>query len=213
MIIAKDEFKQLKKGGTLRCIIIVDSNVGSGNLCANDDGIFFERTFKDKYYFSFERITEFEVSGLNVRISENNGDKIRFTCKKQKHVIALYNEYAKYNNLDIITADDIKNEKKEQKEAEKQRKKELFEKIMASDPEVSAIPKNTTRYTPPQEKQVCCPKCGSTQLSANKKGVGLGKAAVGAIAVGPLGLVAGGIGKNKVLITCLNCGKQFKPGK
>ena len=63
------------------------------------------------------------------------------------------------------------------------------------------------------EKKVCCPKCGSTQLTANKKGIGLGKAAVGAFVAGPYGLVAGGIGKNKIIITCLNCGKQFEPGK
>lgn len=58
-----------------------------------------------------------------------------------------------------------------------------------------------------------CPKCGSTSLSANKKGFGVGKAVVGAWAVGPIGLTAGNIGRQKVLVTCLNCGHQFKPGK
>ncbi len=44
MIIDKVEFKRLKKeGGRLRCIIIVDSNFGSGNLCVNNYGIFFEQ--------------------------------------------------------------------------------------------------------------------------------------------------------------------------
>lgn len=59
----------------------------------------------------------------------------------------------------------------------------------------------------------CCPKCGSTSITANKKGVGIGKAAVGAIVAGPIGLLAGGIGKNKITCTCLNCGHKFKPGK
>lgn len=57
-----------------------------------------------------------------------------------------------------------------------------------------------------------CPRCLSTNISANKKGYGLGKGAVGAIVAGPIGLLAGGIGKNKVECTCLNCGYRFKPG-
>lgn len=59
----------------------------------------------------------------------------------------------------------------------------------------------------------CCPKCGSTSLTANKKGFGVGKAVVGAAMTGGIGLVAGNINRNKVKITCLNCGYQFKPGE
>lgn len=55
-----------------------------------------------------------------------------------------------------------------------------------------------------------CPKCGSTSLSGNKKGFGIGKAVVGAAVIGPLGLVAGNINAKKVIVTCLNCGKKFK---
>lgn len=58
----------------------------------------------------------------------------------------------------------------------------------------------------------CCPKCGSASLTANKKGFGVGKAVVGAWAVGGLGLMAGNINSKKITITCLNCGYQFKPG-
>lgn len=58
-----------------------------------------------------------------------------------------------------------------------------------------------------------CPKCGSTNLSANKKGFGVGKAVVGATVAGPLGLIAGNIGAKKVRVTCLNCGHQFWAGK
>lgn len=57
-----------------------------------------------------------------------------------------------------------------------------------------------------------CPKCGSTQLTANKKGFGLGKAAVGGLLLGPVGLLGGLIGGGKVMITCLNCGHEWKPG-
>lgn len=57
-----------------------------------------------------------------------------------------------------------------------------------------------------------CPVCGSTALSANKKGFGLGKAAVGGLALGGIGLLGGFIGSRKVEITCLNCGHRFRPG-
>jgi predicted nucleic-acid-binding Zn-ribbon protein len=62
------------------------------------------------------------------------------------------------------------------------------------------------------ENELKCPKCQSTQLSANKKGFSAGKAAAGAILTGGIGLAAGAIGSNKILITCLNCGHEFKPG-
>lgn len=58
-----------------------------------------------------------------------------------------------------------------------------------------------------------CPKCGSTSLTANKKGYGIGKGVIGAAVAGPIGLAAGNLGRQKVLVTCLNCGYQFKPGK
>jgi hypothetical protein len=58
-----------------------------------------------------------------------------------------------------------------------------------------------------------CPKCYSTSLTANKKGFGVGKAVIGAFVAGPIGLVAGNIGSQKVKVTCLNCGHQFMAGK
>lgn len=60
----------------------------------------------------------------------------------------------------------------------------------------------------------CCPRCGSTSLTANKKGFGIGKAVIGAGLIGnPIGLVAGNINAKKVRVTCLNCGHQFWAGK
>lgn len=58
-----------------------------------------------------------------------------------------------------------------------------------------------------------CPICGSTSISANKKGFGVGKAVVGAAVAGPIGLAAGNIGASKVRITCLNCGHTWTAGK
>lgn len=61
--------------------------------------------------------------------------------------------------------------------------------------------------------QVYCPKCLSTNISANRKGFGIGKAIVGAAAFGGIGLTAGNIGSKKIICTCLKCGYQWKAGK
>lgn len=58
---------------------------------------------------------------------------------------------------------------------------------------------------------VYCPMCGSTQLTTNKKGYGLGKGVAGGLLLGPVGLLGGFIGSKKVVITCLKCGHQWKP--
>lgn len=76
--------------------------------------------------------------------------------------------------------------------------------------------KSTTTTNPAvnvSDNVVRCPKCGSTSISADKKGFGVGKAVVGAAIAGPIGLVGGNIGAKKVRVTCLNCGHQWIAGK
>ena len=59
-----------------------------------------------------------------------------------------------------------------------------------------------------------CPKCGSTHTTANKKGFRAGKACLGwCLGFGLFSTLCGFCGANKVLITCLSCGKQWKPGR
>lgn len=128
--------------------------------------------------------------------------------------------------------------KKKLKEEEKERKRKEYERIMASNPEVTIKVNTKTNTKTSAQKEleykrimasnpsvstvtqsstidntVCCPKCGSTSLSADKKGFSLAKGAAGVFLAGPYGAVAAGHGKNKVIVTCLNCGKQWKPGK
>lgn len=57
-----------------------------------------------------------------------------------------------------------------------------------------------------------CPKCKSRETTFNKEGFGVGKAALGAILTGGIGLLAGGIGKNKIRITCMKCGHVWTAG-
>lgn len=75
--------------------------------------------------------------------------------------------------------------------------------------EVAEIKKEEKTKTKAQSKDediVCCPKCGSTQITANKKGFSVGKSIL-------LGGIGGFIGKNKIEITCLKCGYRWKAGK
>jgi tellurium resistance protein TerD len=47
-------------------------------------------------------------------------------------------------------------------------------------------------------------------ISAGQKGFGLGKAAVGAFLLGPVGLLGGMIGKKAVELSCQACGFTWK---
>jgi DNA-directed RNA polymerase subunit RPC12/RpoP len=64
-----------------------------------------------------------------------------------------------------------------------------------------------------KEELIQCYKCGSTELTAQKKGYSGGKALGGALLTGGIGLLAGTIGSKKINITCLKCGHKFKPGE
>jgi hypothetical protein len=60
--------------------------------------------------------------------------------------------------------------------------------------------------------EICCPYCSSNQLFVDKKGYSLKKGITGMVLTGGVGLLAGLLGSNKVIITCLSCGRKFKPG-
>ena len=57
-----------------------------------------------------------------------------------------------------------------------------------------------------------CPKCGSHHIHIDKKGFSLGKAAVGGVLLGPIGLFGGMLGGKKLKQTCSDCGfEQYVP--
>jgi len=60
-------------------------------------------------------------------------------------------------------------------------------------------------------KTVKCPKCQSEQISGGKQGFGAGKAVIGAVVAGPIGIAAGAINKNKSINSCMACGHQWDP--
>lgn len=62
----------------------------------------------------------------------------------------------------------------------------------------------------------CCPVCGSykfTKAVEEKSGFSAGKAAAGGLLLGPIGLLAGGLGKKKAVYYCPDCGfsHAYKP--
>jgi predicted nucleic-acid-binding Zn-ribbon protein len=62
-----------------------------------------------------------------------------------------------------------------------------------------------------EPQQVRCPKCGSTQIAAEKQGFSAGKAIIGRVIFGKKGYLAGFHGSKKMLINCLNCGNSWAP--
>lgn len=78
-------------------------------------------------------------------------------------------------------------------------------KMKGGEEPLTAPPNQSNRF-------IKCPRCASTQISADKKGFGIGKAVIGVAFAGPIGLVAGNMGAKKVRITCLKCGKSWNAG-
>lgn len=80
-------------------------------------------------------------------------------------------------------------------------------------------PENLNRYA--EERKISaeealipkCPKCGSKSLHAGTKKLSIGRALIGNKLAGGVGAILGGQSSKKVIITCLNCGHSWKPGK
>ncbi|MFE2863229.1 hypothetical protein [Sphingobacterium multivorum] len=63
------------------------------------------------------------------------------------------------------------------------------------------------------EEKLKCPKCNSTQLTADKRGFNTGKAVAGAVLTGGIGLLAGLHGKDNIVVYCMSCGESWKPSE
>lgn len=61
--------------------------------------------------------------------------------------------------------------------------------------------------------QIQCPKCKSSQISAQKRGFSAGKAVAGAVVTGGVGLLAGFHGSSNIDVFCLACGHKWNPAK
>lgn len=120
-------------------------------------------------------------------------DTIKFTyyviCKSDSQLIEIENKRIQR------VADNKEKWSEIQKEQNEVRKQKYIEKNASKANEV-----------------IHCPKCRGTQISAHKKGFGLGKAVVGTVTFGLLaGAGFGMVGKNKIYLSCMHCGNQWKP--
>lgn len=65
------------------------------------------------------------------------------------------------------------------------------------------------------DEPIKCPKCNSTQIHVDKRGFKTGRAIAGGLLTGNIlvAAAAGGIGHDKIELTCLKCGCKFKIGE
>lgn len=66
-----------------------------------------------------------------------------------------------------------------------------------------------SNYQPAGQGGVFCPRCNSIQVTAGKKGFGIGKALVGGVMLGPVGILAGFIGSKNMEFACLSCKERW----
>ena len=104
------------------------------------------------------------------------------------------------------------------------KKKEKLYSMMPGGPEIYTkeerdrmIAERTTRTTAgyPDYEAPRCPSCGSTYLTADRKGFSATKGAIGTFLFDDIlaGAIIGSRGSNKVIVTCMKCGHQWKIGK
>lgn len=106
---------------------------------------------------------------------------------------------------EIAKSESILKEELIRKNEDKIRKQEEFKRIMASNP--------TVTHKEVKTNQVHCPKCNCTSIATTNKKLSVGRAATGAVLLGGVGAVVGGVTSKKIFNVCQGCGYRWKPGK
>lgn len=238
MLVDKKKFKELRKeaGGFLspECTAVAKildapdlKKVETCNIEIYSNGLYLSFLWSYKLYFPMNDFKEVKYDCNVIEIYLEDRKMIKFEIGKEKDLLKFNEVLHKYlgNKVGQFNYDNKSSlggtnqekilDKKSNKERvikEKQERKAEMERLRNAGRTVS--PYKQPSNQPVQDNNIArCPKCGSTSLSANKKGFSLAKGAVGVATVGVYGAVAAGLGKNKVLVTCLKCGHQWKAGK
>ncbi len=65
----------------------------------------------------------------------------------------------------------------------------------------------------PYDPPVCCPKCGSCQITTSRKNFDLGCGLIGLVIFGWIGALLGLINAGEIELVCKNCGAHWPAGK
>lgn len=241
MIVDKKRYKELQKeagnkllnGGNAIVEIVSGTSIKEGKTCnlfVYSNGIYFDVMFGEKEYIDIKNLTAVDKFNTTIELRFRNGESISFKFSTKGAMLKTYNLFdcqlkAYSNNVSLeesmkIEKELLREKKEYEKEIDRQKTLKEREELKASWNEVKTIFNECPLKDISVKKEdivddnvARCPKCGSTSITANKKGFSLAKGALGVATVGAYGAIAAGHGKNKVICTCLNCGKQWKPGK
>lgn len=221
MLVDKNKYKELKKadGGSLgfECSVAAKileaedlKKVDTCNVSIHPKGLYMDFLLSYKLYFPLENLQQVKLNDGIIEIYIESELPIKMKIENMKDAVKVY------NTLKTHLGEDDENIKLPDKP------KTSWGDVKASWEDV----KTTWNQCPLKDMSIKktdlneydnnvarCPKCGSTSLTANKKGFSATKGVIG-LAVSPLaGAIAGSAGRNKVMCTCLKCGHQWKAGK
>ena len=187
--------------------------VNTTNLWIHTNGLYVRLSWNYKLYFPMEELNNVIYDNNIVQIYLKTGEIIKLESEKKKVLLKLDKVLRKYLG-DMVGEFNYDKEAMFEAKFVRERKKIEIEKMLEINKEKEAEMEERNEYLAQKDTTIAhCPKCGSTSLTANKKGFSATTGVIG-LAVSPLaGAVVGGAGRNKVIVTCLKCGHQWKAGK
>ncbi|MEG2654915.1 MAG: hypothetical protein RSA29_04440 [Clostridium sp.] len=229
MIVDKKRFKDLKKesGGILKlgCSTVAQildapdlKKIDTCNTEIYPNGLYLSFIWSYKLYFPMTDFKKVTYDDNIIKIHLISDEMIRIKIDKEKDLIKFDTVLRRYLGFSVenLNIDKLNKSKieiiREKNKNEKEERKVEMERLRKAGRTVPPS-KQVSHKTNYDSNEARCPKCGSTSITANKKGFSLAKGALGVATVGAYGVLAAGHGKNKVLVTCLKCGHQWKPGK